>query len=318
HRRLSILDLSPLGHQPMASADGRWQLAYNGEVYNHAALRAELSALGHAFRGHSDTEVLVAAIAQWGMEAALQRANGMFALAAWDSATRELWLVRDRVGKKPLYYGWSSDGSLVFGSELAALRAHPALAAEVDPDALALLLRFDYIPAPHAILRGVHKLMAGRLLRIDAARLAAGAAGHDPEGDQQAWWNARERQDAMIAQGFDGDDATALDTFDALLRDATALRMDADVPLGAFLSGGTDSSLVTALMQAQSPRPVRSFSIGFDNVVHDESAHAAAVARHLGTEHTELRVDGHAALDLVPSMPRVFDEPFADSSQLPM
>jgi asparagine synthase (glutamine-hydrolysing) len=318
HRRLSILDLSPLGHQPMASADGRWQLSYNGEVYNHAALRGELAALGHGFRGHSDTEVLVAAIAQWGVAGALERINGMFAFAAWDSHARELWLARDRVGKKPLYYGWSADGSFVFGSELAALRAHPALDTTVDPDALALLLRFDYIPAPHAILRGVHKLMAGRLLRIDAARMAAGVAGHDPFRDQAAWWNALERQESMIARRFEGDEAAALDAFDALLRDATALRMEADVPLGAFLSGGTDSSLVTALMQAQSPRPVRSFSIGFDNAVHDESAHAAAVARHLGTDHTPLHVDGHAALDLVPSMPRVFDEPFADSSQLPM
>jgi asparagine synthase (glutamine-hydrolysing) len=318
HRRLSVLDLSPLGHQPMASADGRWQLAYNGEVYNHAALRAELVALGHGFRGHSDTEVLLAAIERWGVENALARANGMFAFAAWDTRARELWLARDRVGKKPLYYGWCSDGSFVFGSELAALRAHPALSAAVDPDALALLLRLGYIPAPHAILRGVHKLAAGSLLRIDAASRAGGAAGHDPARDQQAWWNARERQEAMIARGFGGDEAAALDAFDALLRDATALRMEADVPLGAFLSGGTDSSLVTALMQAQSSRPVRSFSIGFDNPVHDESMHAGAVASHLGTDHTALHVDGRAALDLVPSMPRVFDEPFADSSQLPM
>lgn len=318
HRRLSIIDPSPLGHQPMASADGRWQLVYNGEVYNHRELRSELEALGHGFHGHSDTEVLLAAIAQWGVAPALARSNGMFALAAWDTASRELWLARDRVGKKPLYYGWAADGSFVFGSELAALRAHPALRVDIDPDALALLLRFDYIPAPHAILRGVSKLCAGRLLRLDAAQVAAGAAGHDAARDQHAWWNARERQEAMVSRGFEGDDAAALDAFDELLRDATALRMEADVPLGAFLSGGTDSSLVTALMQAQSARPVRSFSMGFDNAVHDESAHAAAVARHLGTVHTGLRVDGRAALDLVPSMPRVFDEPFADSSQLPM
>lgn len=317
HRRLSILDPGPAGHQPMASADGRWQLAYNGEVYNHAALRAGLEAPGHGFQGHSDTEVLVAAIARWGVEAALARSNGMFAFAAFDTLERKLWLARDRVGKKPLYYGWSGDGSFVFGSELAALRAHPALAAGVDPDALALLLRLDYVPAPYAILRGVHKLGAGRLLCIDAARLAGGGAGHDPVRDQRAWWSARERQEAMIAQGFDGDEAAALDALDALLRDATALRMEADVPLGTFLSGGTDSSLVTALMQAQSPRPVRSFSMGFDQARHDESAHAAAIAKHLGTEHTELRMDGRAALDMVPSMPRVFDEPFADSSQLP-
>lgn len=317
HRRLSIIDLSPLGHQPMASGDGRWQLVYNGEVYNHRELRSELEGLGHDFHGHSDTEVLLAAISRWGVEQALARSNGMFALAAWDSVSRELWLVRDRVGKKPLYYGWAGDGSFVFGSELAALRAHPALRVDVDPDALALLLRLDYIPAPHAILRGVHKLAAGRLLRLDAAQVAAGAAGHDAARDQRAWWDALQRQEEMVSSGFDGGEADALDAFDALLRDATALRMEADVPLGAFLSGGTDSSLVTALMQAQSSQPVRSFSIGFDNAVHDESAHAAAVASHLGTLHTELRVDGHAALDLVPSMPRVFDEPFADSSQLP-
>ena len=316
HRRLSIIDLSPEGHQPMVSADGRWVLAFNGEIYNHHALREALAALGHRFRGHSDTEVLLAAIAQWGVREALERGNGMLALAAWDRQERALWLARDRVGKKPLYYGWTGDGALVFGSELAALRAHPRLRTEVDPDALALLLRLDYIPAPHSILRGVHKLQAGSLLRLDEAALHAGAAAHDPRA-QQRWWDARHRMEAAIAGGFDGDDAAALDALDALLRDAVGLRMEADVPLGAFLSGGTDSSLVTALMQAQSARPVRSFSIGFDNAEHDESAHAAAVARHLGTDHTELHADGHAALDLVPAMATMFDEPFADSSQLP-
>ncbi|MBA3929252.1 MAG: asparagine synthase (glutamine-hydrolyzing) [Xanthomonas sp.] len=312
HRRLSILDLSPEGHQPMTSADGRWTMAFNGEIYNHAALRAELSALGHAFRGRSDTEVLLAAIAQWGVEAALTRGNGMLALAAWDRVERTLWLARDRVGKKPLYYGWTGDGTFLFGSELAALRACPRLRAEVDPDALALLLRLDYIPAPHCILKGIRKLPAGALLRLDADR-----AGAPQAADVRRWWDARTRQEAAIACGFDGNEAAALDALDALLRDAVALRMDADVPLGAFLSGGTDSSLVTALMQAQSARPVRSFSIGFDNAVHDESAHAAAVARHLRTDHTELRADGHAALELVPGIADIYDEPFADSSQLP-
>ncbi|KGM52805.1 asparagine synthase [Lysobacter concretionis Ko07 = DSM 16239] len=317
HRRLAIVDLSPEGHQPMASPDGRWVIAFNGEIYNHAALRSELAALGHGFRGHSDTEVLLAAITQWGVEAALERGNGMLALAAWDRRDRVLWLARDRVGKKPLYYGWSGDGTFVFGSELAALRAHPALRTEVDPDALALLLRLDYIPAPHAILRGVHKLPAGRLLRVDQALVRAGDAAFDPASAPQTWWSSLDRQRAAIRQGFDGDEGSALSTLDTLLRDATALRMQADVPLGAFLSGGTDSSLVTALMQAQSARPVRSFSIGFDNAVHDESGYAAAVARHLGTDHTRLHVDGHAALDLVPELPRIFDEPFADSSQVP-
>lgn len=317
HRRLSILDLSPEGHQPMVSADGRWVIAFNGEIYNHAALRAELEPLGHAFRGHSDTEVLLAAIAQWGVQAALERGNGMLALAAWDRRERTLWLARDRVGKKPLYYGWTSEGTLVFGSELSALCAHPGLRTDVNPDALALLLRLDYIPAPYAILRGVHKLPAGTLLRLDPPALMAGDAGHDPIRAPRHWWNARQRQEAAIADGFAGDEDAALDALDALLRDAVGLRMEADVPLGAFLSGGTDSSLVTALMQAQSTRPVRSFSIGFDNTDHDESAYAAAVARHLGTDHTELHADGRAALDLVPDMARMFDEPFADSSQLP-
>ncbi len=317
HRRLSIMDLSPEGHQPMQSADARWVIAFNGEIYNHAVLRRELEALGHRFRGHSDTEVLLAAISQWGVQAALERGNGMLALAAWDRHERCLWLARDRVGKKPLYYGWADDGTLLFGSELAALRAHPGLRTDVDPDALALLLRLDYIPAPYAILRGVHKLPAGTLLRLDPAALQGGAAGHDAATAPRHWWDARASQQAAIARGFDGDEDAALQALDELLRDAVALRMEADVPLGTFLSGGTDSSLVTALMQAQSMRPVRSFSIGFDNADHDESAHAAAVARHLGTDHTELHADGQAALALVPDMARMFDEPFADSSQLP-
>ena len=313
HRRLSILDLSPEGHQPMISADGRWVIAFNGEIYNHAAMRADLAALGHAFRGRSDTEVLLAAIARWGVPAALERGNGMLALAAWDRQARTLWLARDRLGKKPLYYGTTADGSFVFGSELAALRAHPALRAEVDPDALALLLRLGYIPAPACILRGVAKLPPGSWLKLDASSMSGGVVLAEPV----RWWSALERQRAAIRAGFRGGDDEALAELDALLRDATLLRMEADVPLGAFLSGGTDSSLVTALMQAQSSRPVRSFSIGFDAAGHDESAQAAEVARHLGTDHTELHVDGKAALELVPDLPRLFDEPFADSSQLP-
>lgn len=312
HRRLSIVDRGPDGHQPMASANGRWVIAFNGEIYNHAPLRAELAGLGHGFKGHSDTEVLLAAIAQWGVQAALQRGNGMLALAAWDRQERVLWLARDRVGKKPLYYGWSSDGTLLFGSELAALRAHPGLRGEVNPDALALLLRLGYIPAPHSILQGVHKLPAGHLLRLDEAALRAGDLPH-----ANIWWDARQSQQAAIARGFHGSEDEALDALDALLRDAVGLRMQADVPLGAFLSGGTDSALVTALMQAQSGQPVRSFAIGFGNSGHDESVQASAVARHLGTAHTTLHADGHAALDLVPDMARLFDEPFADSSQLP-
>ena len=248
HRRLAIIDLSPEGHQPMASNDQRWIVAFNGEIYDHHALRTELAALGHGFRGHSDTEVLVAAIAQWGVEGALARCNGMLALAAWDRHERVLWLARDRVGKKPLYYGWTGDGSFVFGSELAALRAHPALAAEVDPDALALLLRFDYIPAPHAILRGVHKLQAGCLLRVDACAGASGRVPGSIRRPRRCGGGTRATTARGHARGSDDDEMRA-GALDRLLRDAVALRMEADVPLGAFLSGGTDSSLVAAMMR---------------------------------------------------------------------
>jgi len=316
HRRLSILDLSPLGHQPMTSADGRYVLAYNGEVYNFAELRVELEALGHAFRGHSDTEVLLAAITAWGLDATLQRSNGMFALALWDRAERCLWLARDRVGKKPLYYGWAGD-TLVFGSELKALWQHPAFDNEVDRDALTLLLRLDYIPAPHCIHARCFKLMPGRVLRLDAEAVAAGAAAHRPDQMQQPFWNARERMQQALAAPFAGNEAEAEERLDAVLRDAVALRMVADVPVGVFLSGGTDSSVVAALMQAQSATPIHSFSIGFEGSHHDEAPLAKALANHLGCDHTELYVSGADALAVVPTLPAMFDEPFADASQVP-
>ena len=316
HQRLSILDLSPLGHQPMESADGRYVLAYNGEVYNFAALRAALAALGHRFRGHSDTEVLLAAVAEWGVAEALQRCNGMFAIALWDRRERCLWLARDRVGKKPLYYGWAGD-TLVFGSELKALWRHPAFDNGVDRDALALLLRLDYIPAPHCIHERAFKLMPGGLLRMDAETVAAGAAAHDPHRDQRRWWDARERMRQAIADPFTGSDAEATSALDGLLRDAVGLRMVADVPVGVFLSGGTDSSVVAALMQAQSSVPVRSFTIGFRDSHHDEAPLAHEVATHLGTAHTGFEVDGADALAVVPQLPAMFDEPFADASQVP-
>lgn len=316
HQRLSILDLSPLGHQPMASSDGRYQLAYNGEIYNFAQLRAALSALGHRFRGHSDTEVLLAAIVEWGLEQALAQCNGMFALALWDSREQCLQLARDRVGKKPLYYGWAGD-TLVFGSELKALWRHPDFDNEVDHDVLTLLLRLGYIPAPYCIHRGAFKLMPGRILRLQAGDIAAGAAAHRPEQAQRPFWDARQAMQSALAQPFQGDAAAAQAQLDALLRDAVGLRMVADVPVGVFLSGGTDSSVVTALMQAQSMRPVRSFSIGFSGSHHDEAPLAREVASHLGCEHTELYVDGRDALAVVPQLPQMFDEPFADASQVP-
>ena len=313
HRRLSVIDASAQGAQPMTSHDGRWVLTFNGEIYNHGAIRSELTALGRCFRGRSDTEVLVEAIAEWGLESTLLRSNGMFAFAAWDRKEGLLWLARDRMGKKPLYYGSAGDGSFVFGSELAAIRAYPGFPVEVEPDALALLLRFDFIPAPHSILRGVHKLAAGQLLRVDRDALPGNALPAPI-----SWWSAFESQLKAIDRGFDGTEASALDAMDVLLRDSIGLRLEADVPLGSFLSGGVDSSLVTALMQVQSRVPVRTFSIGFENDVNDESAQASAVAKHLGTDHTSIFADARAALEVVEDLPRFYDEPFSDSSQIPM
>lgn len=316
HRRLSILDLSPLGHQPMASADGRYQLAYNGEIYNFALLRAELETAGHGFRGHSDTEVLLAAIVQWGLEPTLQRCNGMFAIALWDRQLRCLSLARDRVGKKPLYYGWAGD-TLVFGSELKALWQHPDFDNGIDRDALTLLLRLDYIPAPYCIHERSFKLMPGRILRLDAETVAAGAAAHRPGQAQQPFWNARERMQQALASPFAGSQHEAEEQLDQRLRQAVALRMVADVPVGVFLSGGTDSSIVASMMQAQSTRPIRSFSIGFAGSDHDEAPLAREVAQHLRSDHTELYVSGADALSVVPQLPTMFDEPFADASQVP-
>ncbi len=316
HRRLSILDLSPLGHQPMASSDGRYWLAYNGEIYNFVELRAELEALGHGFRGHSDTEVLLAAIVQWGLEAALRRCNGMFAIALWDRREQRLSLARDRVGKKPLYYGWAGD-ALVFGSELKALWRHPAFDNGIDRDALTLLLRLDYIPAPRCIHERAFKLMPGRVLHLDAATVAAGADAHRPGQAQVAYWDARERMAACLAAPFAGGEAEAADALDGQLRRAVALRMVADVPVGVFLSGGTDSALVASMMQVQSAKPVHSFSIGFEGSDHDEAPLAKEVATHLGCDHTELYVSGADALAVVPELPAMFDEPFADASQVP-
>ncbi len=316
HRRLSILDLSPLGHQPMASENHRFVVVYNGEIYNFAELREVLVARGHVFRGHSDTEVLLAAVMEWGVDEAVSRCNGMFALALWDRQERCLWLARDRVGKKPLYYGWAG-GTFVFGSELKALWRHPDFDNGVSRDALALLLRLDYIPAPHAIHLDTFKLLPGTLLRIDAATVALGPAAHDPHRDQRRYWNPHDRMTAALASPFKGDVLEAENHLDELLRDAVALRMVADVPVGVFLSGGTDSSVVTSLMQAQSRHPVRSFTIGFERSHHDEAHMAREVAEHLHTQHTELYVSGADALAVVPTLPAMFDEPFADASQVP-
>jgi asparagine synthase (glutamine-hydrolysing) len=313
HRRLSILDLSAEGAQPMRSASGRFVISYNGEIYNHTELRSELPE--HAFRGRSDTEVLLAAIEAWGLNRALLRSNGMFAFALWDRQERQLHLVRDRLGKKPLYYGWC-DGTLLFGSELSALRAYPGFDAEIDRNALATYLRHDYVPAPLCIFKGCYKLRAGTVLTLNSREVADGG-NHDPLRAQRKYWDARVQMRAALANPLTGDAASLLDELDRLLRDAVRLRMRSDVPLGAFLSGGIDSSNVVALMQAQSLRRVQTFTIGFDADHHDEAEDAQAVAQALGTDHTQLYVSGEDALAVVPKLPQIFSEPFADSSQIP-
>lgn len=309
HRRLSIVDLSAAGHQPMLSASGRYVLAYNGEVYNHLDLREELQAAGDAppWRGHSDTETLLACIEAWDVETTLKRSVGMFAFALWDRQARNLVLARDRAGEKPLYYGWQGDVFL-FGSELKALRAHPAFNASVDRGALALLLRHNYIPAPYSIHQGIAKLPPGTWLQLTQGQR---------DSQPQQYWSLTEVAERGMAEPFTGSDAEALDELARLMGKAVAGQQVADVPLGALLSGGIDSSLITSMMQVQNTRQVRTFTIGFDEKAYDEATHARAVAAHLGTEHTEMRLSANDVLGLIPQLPSMYDEPFADSSQLP-
>lgn len=305
HRRLAIVDLSPAGSQPMHSSCGRYVLIFNGEIYNHQQLRKQL--LPHDWRGHSDTETILAGFSRWGLVGTLERLVGMFAIAVWDRERRSLLLARDRMGEKPLYYGRLPMGDLVFGSELKALRAHPQWQGEIDRNALALYMRHNAVPAPHSIYRGISKLMPGEWLEF----------GSDGQQHQGRYWQlealAGQPQDIAIA----ADERAATDRLEALLSQAVAGQMVADVPLGAFLSGGVDSSTIVALMQCQSAQPVRTFSIGFDVPGYDEAVHAKAVARHLGTDHTELYVRPEDALAVIPRLPAIYDEPFADSSQIP-
>jgi asparagine synthase (glutamine-hydrolysing) len=306
HRRLSILDLSPAGHQPMISADERFVIIYNGEVYSYQPIAAELAASGIKFRGHSDTEAILNSFAVNGIEATLKRMIGMFAIALWDRRDRTLTLIRDRLGIKPLY--WAKFGKLfLFGSELKALRAHPGWAAEIDGGAVAAYMRHNYIPAPHTIYRGVHKLEPGTILTLPWQR----------EPQISRFWNAQTVAHNGMLHPLAADDAELTEQLETLLQDAVSRRMIADVPLGAFLSGGVDSSTVVALMQKARLGKVRTFSIGFDLPGYDEAPHAAAVAHHLGTDHTELTVTSDQALDVIPQLPTFYDEPFADSSQIP-
>ncbi|MDY7002145.1 MAG: asparagine synthase (glutamine-hydrolyzing), partial [Thermodesulfobacteriota bacterium] len=315
HRRLSIMDLSPAGAQPMQSGDGRLQIVFNGEVYNFMDLRQEMDAKGQTpkggWRGHSDTEAALAAIQAWGLEKALSRFIGMFAFALWDSEKKELTLVRDRLGIKPLYYGFCKD-TFVFGSQLNPLRRHPAWANPIDRGALSLFLRYLYIPSPHSIFENILKLEPGTHVRLTPKDIENRRL---PE--VRVYWSVNQEAKKGLDAPFAGTQDEAQLKLEELLRDAVSLRMISDVPLGAFLSGGVDSSLVTALMQEVSERPVKTFTIGFTESDYNEAEQAKAVAGHLKTEHTELYVTPDETRDVIPRLPKFFDEPFADSSQIP-
>lgn len=311
HARLAIMDLSPAGCQPMTSAGDRFVIAFNGEIYNHLDLRNQLESQGSApsWRGHSDTETLLACFSAWGIESTLKATIGMFALALWDKQERKLTLARDRLGEKPLYWGWCGE-TLLFGSELKALKAYPNFNAEVDRGALSLLLRYNYIPAPYTIYQGIEKLPAGQYVQIKKGQGRA-------DVQVKAYWQLSQAIEYGLANQFKGTDAQATDSLEQAIRQAVDGQMLSDVPLGAFLSGGVDSSTVVALMQQQSKQPVRTFAIGFDEPGYNEARYAKEVAQYLGTDHTELYVSAKDALDLVPRLPHIYCEPFADSSQLP-
>lgn len=308
HRRLAIQDLSPAGAQPMASASGRFVIAFNGEIYNFQALRAELENNGCCFRGHSDTEVMLQAIEAWGLLESLSRFEGMFAFALVDLEEWSLTLARDRMGEKPLYFGWQGN-TLLFGSELKALRAHPAWQGDIDTRAITLLLRHNVIPGPLSIHKGIHKLPPASFVQF---ALSDTEPGFSPE-PRRYWKLEACFQEQRVYQSVD-DASVELET---LLGNVIERQMVSDVPLGAFLSGGIDSSTVVALMQERAKQRVRTFSIGFNEPGFNEAEHAAAVAKHLGTDHIELYVTEQQARDLVPRIPEIYDEPFADSSQIP-
>jgi asparagine synthase (glutamine-hydrolysing) len=306
HRRLAIVDLTEEGRQPMRSHDGRWVIAFNGEIYNFLELRAELEQERVRFRGRSDTEVLLASVARWGVSATLPRLVGMFAFSLWDSAERILYLARDRVGEKPLYYGRAGN-ALLFGSELKALRAHPKWAGRIDREALDLFLRLGYVPAPHSIYGRIRKILPGTVVRIA------------PDGTEttERYWSLEAVLKNGAREAIEASDVEIVDELERLLSRAVGQQMLADVPLGAFLSGGVDSSTVVALMQARSDRPIKTFTIAFEEERFDETTHAERVARHIGTDHTAQLVTSRDARDVVPLLPRMFDEPFGDSSQIP-
>lgn len=306
HRRLSVIDLSPEGHQPMVSSDGRYVLVYNGEIYNYKRLRKELISLGHSFRGHSDTEVMLAAFCQWGIEKSLKRFNGMFAFGLWDCLKKQLHLSRDRFGEKPIYYGWIGR-KFVFASELKAVVAHHEFNESIDRKALFLFLRHNYIPAPYSIYEGIKKLPASAILTV---------SGRD-NTQFSKYWDLKKIAEDNIYKKFTENEQELIGSFDALLKDAVGKRMVSDVPIGAFLSGGIDSSIIVSQMQVQSSHPVKTFTIGFNESFSNEAEDAKKIAVYLGTDHYEHYVSPSEMLNVIPSLPQLYDEPFADSSQIP-
>tara|TARA_R110002020_G_scaffold112746_45_gene259500 strand:+ start:2732 stop:4639 length:1908 start_codon:yes stop_codon:yes gene_type:complete len=317
HRRLAVLDLSRAGAQPMVSRDGRWVLSFNGEIYNHPAIRRELEfSSAYEWRGHSDTEVLLEAIARWGLKSALARCNGMFALAVWDRQDKALTLVRDRMGEKPLYFGWVG-GDILFASELKALRCHPRWQHAIEPGALGWMLQVGYVPAPMSIHPGIYKLPAGSLICLTEADVAAPLSIQGFEARLERYWRLEDTIEGARSQGWQGSPQEAQAELERRIDEAVRLRMLADVPVGALLSGGVDSTLVVASMARQSATPIRTFTVGFQESGYDESADAREVAERWGTLHESLELPPSAALDLVGHLPEVYDEPFADAAQLP-
>lgn len=316
HRRLSIVDLSPSGHQPMQSMSGRYVIAFNGEIYNHARLRRELIVSGVVFRGASDTEVLLALIDQYGISAALERVTGMFAFAVWDRRLKQLTLVRDRMGEKPLYYGWHG-GVFLFGSELKALCAHPAFVKSVDDAVLPHYFCFGYVPSPHSIFKRTYKLRPAEVLSLNLNEAFGSVSEDQCTVSRERYWSFNDHHARSPETPIVRDWPEAVDDLDGILRDSVAMQMQADVPLGAFLSGGIDSSTIVALMQRNSAQPIKTFCIGYHEEGVNEAVHAKAIARHLGTDHAEFYMAARDALDVVPRLAEIYDEPLADSSQVP-
>lgn len=317
HTRLSIIDLSPQGNQPMISHSGRYVLVYNGEIYNFQHIRRELEKQGDiTWRGHSDTEVLITAIEKWGLQKVLDQSDGMFAFALWDKKHQRLTFVRDRVGEKPLYIGWLG-GNIVFASEMKAFHKLPQWHRDINRKSLGYLLRFGYVPAPLSIYEGIYKLFPGHSITLESDDCQTVPAVEDFMNRCKCYWNLPAHASSAVERSSDMDPSMAIDRLERLLTESIRLRMVADVPIGALLSGGIDSSIVTAIMQRISPKPVKTFTIGFSESELDEARHAKSVAAHIGSDHTEIFLSHRDALDLITRLPEIYDEPFADPSQIP-